>query len=360
MKALAIFPSARKVRIVEQDKPRIETPTQVLLRTREVGICGTDREICAFEYGEPREGADRLILGHEAIGEVVETGPGVRTLKRGDLAVPLVRRPCGRPDCCPCRAGRPDFCTTGAYRERGIKRADGFMTEWVVDEEKFLVRVPKPLADVAVLVEPLTVAMKAAEQIKVIHARAPFEWRRPRGLVLGAGPVGLLAAMTLVAKDCDTFVYSLEPARSERAALVRSFGASYISGQDASLDTLADVAGRFHVIFEAIGATVAFNAFPALAHNGIFVVTGVPAERPPEPMQASRIMRDMVLRNHVALGTVNAGRDAYEDAIHELAEFMTLFPDAVRRLITQRRPLDQALKMISDRKGIKNVVRMEI
>ena len=129
MKALAVFPSAREVRIVEQDKPRIEAPTQVLLRTHEIGICGTDREICAFEYGEPPKGEDRLVLGHESIGEVVDRGPGVRTLKPGDLAVPLVRRPCGRPDCYPCRAGRQDFCTTGAYRERGIKGAENRIGE---------------------------------------------------------------------------------------------------------------------------------------------------------------------------------------------------------------------------------------
>jgi len=359
MKALAVFPSARQVRIVEQDKPRIKTPTQVLLRTREVGICGTDREICDFEFGEPPEGMDRLVLGHEAIGEVVETGSEVRSLKRGDLAVPLVRRPCGRPECHACQAGRQDFCTTGAYRERGIKQADGFMAEWIVDDEEFLVRVPKQLAEVAVLVEPLTVAMKAVEQIKAIHTRMPLE-PRLRGLVLGAGPIGLLGAMTLAANDCDTFVYSLEPADSEKAALVRSFGASYISGEDASLDALADVAGSFHLIFEAIGTPIAFNALPALAHNGTFILTGVPAERPPEPANTSRIMRDMVLRNQVVVGTVNAGRGAHEDAIHQLAQFMTLFPDAVRRLITRRGSLDQALGMISERKGIKNVVRMEV
>ena len=192
MKALAVFPSAREVRIVELDRPRIEAPTQVLLRTREVGICGTDREICAFEIGEPPEGADRLVLGHESILEVVETGPGVRTLKSGDFAVPLVRLPCGRPDCYACRAGRQDFCTTGARtRERGIKGADGFMSEWVVDEEEFLVRVPRPLAEVAVLVEPLTISTKVVEQIKVIHTRAPFElapaaWAGSRGGTGGA------------------------------------------------------------------------------------------------------------------------------------------------------------------------------
>ena len=90
------------------------------------------------------------------------------------------------------------------------------------------------------------------------------------------------------------------------------------------------------MIFEAIGSPVAFNVLPALAHNGIFVLTGIPAVRPPEPMQASRIMRDIVHKNQLVLGTVNAGREAHEEAIHQLAQFMTLFPEAVRGLITRQ------------------------
>jgi threonine dehydrogenase-like Zn-dependent dehydrogenase len=142
--------------------------------------------------------------------------------------------------------------------------------------------------------------------------------------------------------------------------LIRSFGPSYISAKDAPLDSVSDVTGSFDLIFEAIGTPVAFNALHALAHNGIFVLTGIPAVRPPELMQGSRFMRDMVLKNQVILGTVNAGRDAHEGAIHQLAQFMTLFPDAVRSLITGRLPLDKwpaALERGAD--DIKIVIDME-
>ncbi len=54
--------------------------------------------------------------------------------KPGDLAIPMVRRPCEHPDCVACRSGRSDFCYTGDYRERGIMKMHGFMTEFVVDE----------------------------------------------------------------------------------------------------------------------------------------------------------------------------------------------------------------------------------
>jgi threonine dehydrogenase-like Zn-dependent dehydrogenase len=154
MQAVAVFPSKKTVGLLDIPEPRLKGPTEVLLRLREVGLCGTDREIASFEYGDPPAGADRLILGHESFAEVVELGREVRSLKPGDLVVAMVRRPCPHPECRACRAGRPDFCVTGDYTERGIKGADGFLTDYVVDDEAYLVRVPRVLADVAVLLEP--------------------------------------------------------------------------------------------------------------------------------------------------------------------------------------------------------------
>jgi hypothetical protein len=106
----------------------------VVVDVARVGICGTDREICGFHYGTPPIGLSRLVLGHEAVGEVVAVGRAVRTLAPGDLVAFTVRRPCEDQACVACRAGRQDFCITGAFRERGIKEADGFMTELVVED----------------------------------------------------------------------------------------------------------------------------------------------------------------------------------------------------------------------------------
>jgi len=112
MQALAVFPQRRRVAVIEEDEPRALGPRQVLLRTREVGLCGTDREIAAFAYGEQPEGSDHLVLGHEAIAEVVDLGGEVRHFQRGQLVVPMVRRPCADARCRPCRVGRQDFCVT--------------------------------------------------------------------------------------------------------------------------------------------------------------------------------------------------------------------------------------------------------
>src|ERR1700751_3847316 len=126
MKAIAVTPRIKEVKIINQAEPNIVSPTDVKLRMLEAGVCGTDREICAFEYGTPPSGSEDLVIGHESLGEGVEGGPQASGVRIGDLVVPMVRRPCQHADCVPCRAGRQDFCTTGDFRERGIKEAHGF------------------------------------------------------------------------------------------------------------------------------------------------------------------------------------------------------------------------------------------
>src|SRR5262245_59430705 len=217
MKAIAVHPRTRKVELIEHEPPRLTAATHVKLRMLEVGVCGTDREICAFQYGTPPEGESRLVIGHESLGEVVDVGTGVTQMKPGDLVVPMVRRPCSHASCVACRAGRQDFCFTGDFAERGINKLHGFMTELVVDDERYMHVVPPALRDVAVLVEPLTIAEKALLQVDDIQKRLPWACPSTAGagraachqaVVLGAGPVGLLGAMALAARGFRTSIYS--------------------------------------------------------------------------------------------------------------------------------------------------------
>ncbi len=359
MRALAVFPERRELRLVEVPIPAAKGDHDVVVRVREVGVCGTDREICDFHYGIPPAGSDGLVLGHEALGEVVEIGPSVRGVERGDLVALTVRRPCRDKSCVACGVGRQDFCVTGEFRERGIKQADGFMTELVVEDERYLVAVPRALAEVAVLVEPLTIAAKASVELDAILRRYPWEPTGMRGLVLGAGPIGLLGAMMLVAHDIEAFVYSLEPADSDRARLARSFGADYVSARDTPLSDLAARMGHVDVVFEAVGtAKVAFSALHVLAPNGVFIFSGVPGGHMPIEMDLDGIMRSIVLKNQVLFGTVNASRSAFEASVRHLEQFMALFPDAVRALITERASLEQAPALLRRAGGIKQVVAL--
>ena len=173
MKAIAVTPRIKEVKIINQAEPNIVSPTDVKLRMLEAGVCGTDKEICAFEYGTPPSGSEQLVIGHESLGEVVEVGPNVTRVKVGDLVVPMVRRPCPHDYCVACRSDHQDFCFTGDFQERGIKERHGFMAQFVVDDEKYMNPVPKEMRDVAVLVEPLTIAEKGLTQVWQVQQRLP-------------------------------------------------------------------------------------------------------------------------------------------------------------------------------------------
>jgi len=362
MKAIAVRPAAREVALIEQDEPTIERPTDVLLRMLDVGVCGTDREICAFQYGTPPDGCDHLVIGHESLGEVVEVGPAVSRLRPGDVVVTMVRRPCDHDHCAACRGGRQDFCFTGDFTERGIGKRHGFMTEMVVDDERYMHVVPRSLRDVGILVEPLTIAEKALIQVDQVQDRLPWlATGAPgsrRALVIGAGPVGLLGAMALIARGFDTTVYSREQAPNPKADVVASIGAHYVSATDTTLPQLAERIGRIDLVYEATGAsTVAFETMKILGTNGIFVFTGVPGRKAPIEIDTDTIMRNLVLKNQIVFGTVNAGPDAFQAAIRDVGSFAERWPAAVRALITGRYPAEAYRDLLlGPATGIKNVL----
>jgi glucose 1-dehydrogenase len=367
LKAIAIRPGVHDVRSIELPEPRLRTPTDVKLKMLDVGVCGTDREICAFEYGTPPSGEEHLIIGHESLGEVVEVGPGVSRVRPGDLVVTMVRRPCRQEACVACRADRQDFCFTGEFRERGIKEEHGFMTELVVDDERYMNVVPRALREVGVLVEPLTIAEKALAQVWQVQQRLPwacaFTPGEPkacchRAVVIGAGPVGLLGAMALVNAGFDTTVYSRGAAPNAKARIVESIGARYIDADGVPVTALPDRIGNIDLVYEAAGASkVAFEAMEVLGTNGIFTFTGVPGRKAPIEVDTDLIMRNLVLKNQVVLGTVNASREIFEAAIADLTTFAERWPEATRSLITGRFPLDAHRDLLLGQpSGIKNVL----
>jgi threonine dehydrogenase-like Zn-dependent dehydrogenase len=367
MRAVTVFPNSREVRLLDVPEPRIAEPTEVRLRMLEVGVCGTDREICSFAYGTPPAGSDHLVIGHESLAEVEAVGSAVDAFRPGDLVVPMVRRPCPHDHCAACRRGRQDFCFTGDFRERGIKEAHGFMTELVVEDQRHLVPVPAQLRDVAILVEPLTIAEKALIQLWQVQERLPWACpHRPgrnhghcrRALVLGAGPVGLLGALALRSADFDTIVYAREPRPSAKADWVESIGAAYVSSSDVAPADLAAKVGAIDVVYEAAGASqVAFETMAALGANSVFIFTGVPGRRAPSAIDTDLLMRNLVLKNQIVYGTVNAGRDAFEAAVSDLERFATRWPAAVRALVTGRHPIEAHRDLLLGRpSGIKNVL----
>jgi glucose 1-dehydrogenase len=359
MKAVAVFPARREVQVIDQPEPKVQSPTQIKVRVLDVGVCGTDREITSFQYGTPPDGSDYLIIGHESLSQVVDCGDKVTKATPGDLVVLTVRRPCPHASCIACRSGRQDYCYTGDFTERGIKQRHGYMTEFVVEEESFANVVPSQLRDVAVLVEPLTIAEKSLEQLRVVEQRLPWDGQGHRNaVVLGAGPVGLLGAMALRIVGFDVTVYSRSSKHEEKDDIVSAIGAQYIAAETHSVDDMAKTVGAIDLVYEAIGASsVAFEVIKHLGPNGIFIFTGVPGRKGPIEVDTDSIMRDVVLNNQVILGSVNAPPQCFQQAIRDLATFMQKWPDAVRSMITARFPIEQATKPLEPGAGgIKNVI----
>lgn len=358
MRAVAVFPEKRQVGVVDHPEPRIASAADVKLRVLEVGVCGTDKEICSFEYGSSPPGSDYFILGHESLGEVVETGPLVEGISRGDLVVGVVRHPCPDAACRACRSGHQDFCETAEYRERGIKDLHGFMTEFVIEDYRNLHVLPRELREVGVLVEPLTIAEKSFLELCAIDRRLPYARPRRRAVVVGAGAVGLLGAMLLVQDGYETWVYSRSRKPNPKADIAEEIGARYVSSSEMSPERFAARVGPIDLIYEAAGAVqTSYEMLYRLGPNGVFILTGVPRHGERVSLDPRLLSQNLVMFNQAVVGTVNAGRDAFTAAIRDLGQFLHRWPGPLAALITNRFPLERFWEPVAGRAGgIKNVI----
>jgi threonine dehydrogenase-like Zn-dependent dehydrogenase len=300
MKALALDFEARTLGWSELDPPDFYANREVLYRVHEVGVCGTDRALASFHLGRPPQGETRLVLGHEALGQVTDTGAGVTSLNRGDWVVPTVRRAC-KPLCSSCARGRRDLCISGKYTERGIIGLHGYFTEQAVDSEEDLVRVPLKLVDYGVLIEPLSIAEKAIVRALEVHEGEP-----QTAVVLGLGPIGILAAMALKARGYSVRVESLEPADHPRVAMLKLQDIPYEQGLTGSAD----------IVIEATGSTeAALAALQKMPPLGVMVVLGAADGTGPVPFLR------MIVNNQTIIGSVNASGESFRTAVEDLARF---------------------------------------
>lgn len=325
MKAVTVQPGvANSVRFEEVPEPD-EATGSILVDAVAVGICGTDVEITAGAYGWAPPGRERLILGHESLGRVVDPGPE-RSLKAGDLIVGIVRRPDPVP--CPnCAVGEWDMCRNGQYTERGIKDIDGFMSERWRIEPGYFTKVDPSLGLLAVLLEPTTVVTKAWELVGVMRARA--FWQPRRVLITGAGPIGLLAALIGIQLGLDVHVLD-RVTEGAKPQLVDDLGATYHSGAVTDLDFPPDV------VIECTGAgPVIVDSVRQVGAGGVVCLTGVGSGGPPSGLAPADLAREVVLQNNVVVGSVNANRRHFYRAAEALAAADKTW---LGRLITRRVP----------------------
>ena len=335
MKAISVFPGKpNSVHVAELPKPSLDQVPNgrgVLVKVLRVGVDGTDKEINAAEYGAAPPGYDFLVIGHEGFGQVEAVGPNVTEVKPGDYVVATVRRP-GKSiyDV----IGTNDMTTDDTYYERGINLRHGYLTEYYVDDIEFIVKVPRGLKQVGVLLEPTTVVEKGIYQAYEIQRRLKV-WHPRKAAVMGAGTIGLLATMVLRLRGLDVTTFARNRKPNLNAELIEALGARYLITQEVPIVEGGQKFGPFDLIFEATGNSgVVFDSMQALGKNGVLVLSSVTGGDRMIQVPADRINLEFVLGNKVMVGTVSANREYFEMGVRDMAQAEAEYPGWLNRLLT--------------------------
>jgi len=361
------MPIAIAARVGSTKPELIEIPTarlpmssgsdDILCRTIELGICGTDREILHSAAPWTPPGSPFLVLGHECLARVEAVGGEVSDWEVGDLVVPAVRRSL------PGQSRRLDYLPVGKFTERGIWSEHGFSAPLWLDKPQHLFRVPAEIADIAVLAEPMAVSEKGINEATLLQqARLGDDvWSRdpPRVLVTGMGPIGFTAAIACLVRGWDVTMFGRDQPDSFRASLAKSFNARYGSAEDGIFE-LSDVEqDGFDLVLECTGSEdVLINAASVLRSCAVMVWLG--SSRVPQPamLNVANMMRQSLMGNHLHVGTVNAAPRDFRDALSHLCELKRTHPDQLRSLITARVSMQDSLWHYEHRQpqGIKTVI----
>ncbi|MDS0293354.1 glucose 1-dehydrogenase [Halogeometricum luteum] len=341
MRAIAVKQGENRPVLVDKPRPTPSTG-EALVRTLSVGVDGTDHEVIAGGHGGFPDGEDHLVLGHEAVG-VVEDPNGTR-FEAGDVVVPTVRRPPNGENEY-FERGEPDMAPEGMYHERGILGAHGFMAEYFVSDEEFLVEVPASLADLGFLVEPISIAEKAVEL--AYASRSSFTWEPEAGAVLGNGSLGLLTLALLRDKFGYERLYCLGRRDRPDATIdiIEELEATYVDSRKTPADAMPEAFEPMDFVFEATGyAKHAFESVHALAPNGVAALLGVPGPWEFE-IDGGSLHNELVMQNKALVGSVNSHVSHFESAVDTLAELPPWFTDA---LVTNVYGLDDFASAFDD------------
>ena len=359
MKAVGVTPTVREsVALLDLPDPQIRQQ-EVLVKVVRTGVCGTDREISEGMYGEAPMGSDYLILGHEALGQIVELGPKTTDLAVGDYVVASVRRPCPQQSCQPCRDGQNDMCSTGQYQERGIKGQHGYWAVYFSEHQQWLTKIPSEIEGIGVFLEPLSIVEKAMRHTRIIQERRP--WHINNALVLGAGTVGLLGAMLLRLQGINTYVLDRSESGGLNSRLISRLGAHHMDSRQTSLRDFAAGAGPIDLVLEATGyAPLVFETLQLLAMNGLMCLLGVSGARQSISLDASGFNNQLVLGNRLVFGSVNAHLVDFKSGVEHLGDIQQRWPGILESMLTRHVPFSQYQQAFERQpEDIKVVIEMD-
>lgn len=336
MLAIAARLGTTRPAFIDVPPPREPGTGEVLCRTLELGVCGTDREILHSAAPLVPPGEDRLILGHECLARIEAVGAGVSEYHPGDLVVPVVRR------ALPGQTRRVDLLPFEAFTERGIVWEHGFSSPLWIDRQEHLFRVPEEIADLAVLAEPLAVSEKGVNEALILQqARLGDGWR-PRVLVTGMGPIGFTAVLAAIARGWPVTMLGRDELNTFRAQLVRRLGGDYQPLESSTIAADAVERDGYDLLLECTGSdAVMLHAASLVRSCGVIVWLGSSRRPQPAALNVQRLMREGLLRNHIHLGCVNAAPRDFFAALRHLGELAQTRRRELGELITARvRPED--------------------
>ena len=335
MRAITVRPPEKGFKVEELDFQKFSGPG-LRIKLLENGICGTDREIVGglLSAATTPKGYDRMILGHEAIGVLEEDG---KTLKKGDLVMPVNRRGCG--ECLNCLMGRPDFCETGRFTEAGIIGMHGFMRDAMVDSEEFLVPVPQAIKKFAILAQPLSDLEKSVAEILYIQGRMVWTCRDGtyncrKALVIGTGPVGILISLLLRSYGFSVYAANKRVLSEKEGKIFEVAGITYINGGK-DLIELRNSGKTFDVVIEASGsdADIISGALKLIRNNGLLGIFGFSSIG--STTMSSSLIQSMVYKSVTIVGLINGQKPHFQMAMHRLAQWNATWPEIVGSLITK-------------------------
>lgn len=362
MKAVAITPrQARTAFMVDLPIPKLdEIPDGrgVLVKILIVGQDGTDKDLYLGHYGAPPPSYNYLVTGHECFGRVVQVGPNVSNLAVGDYVVPTVRRP---GHSIYDMIGTNDMTSDSTYYERGINLRHGFLTEQYVEDPEFLVKIPIHLKDIAVLLEPMSIIEKGIVQAYEIQRRLKV-WKPRRAGVVGAGPLGILAALGLILRGIEVTVFARSEPPTQNSTLLEEIGARYVSTRQLSMADAAPKYGPFDIMFEASGSSPQmFEAANVLAKNGVLILSSITGGTTQTQVESDKLNLDFVLGNKVMFGTVNAHRGYFEQGVSDFALTQASFPGWLPKLLTHPiHGLDNYAEMFKTLTDVKEAIKVHM
>ncbi|MGE7684207.1 zinc-binding alcohol dehydrogenase family protein [Peribacillus simplex] len=335
MKAVQVR-KAHELIIQEVEKPRISNSTDVLVKVKRVGICGSDMHI--YHGTNPLATLPRVV-GHEVAGEVVEIGQGVANIKVGDHVVVEPISYCG--ECYACRKGRQNVCEKLSVF--GVHE-DGGMREWFVLPEKQLHVVDSALAwEEIVLAEPYTIGAQAVWRGEVEEGETV--------LIQGAGPIGICILKMAKLQGASVMITDLS---DERLEFAKESGADIIvhAGKEVVQKRVEEWTNGegANVVIDAVCLPTTFElSFDVVSTAGRIVVLGfderpssvsqLPITKKEVSVKGSRLQTDQFPK---VVKLLNEGKLRHEglvthtfslDDIQEAFNFVENHPEQVRKAI---------------------------